>query len=52
MNMKRIIIGLGSAAAVLAIGGAALLNGSLITQRDEAVYLTDGPSFADLGELT
>lgn len=52
MNTKRIIIGLGSVAAVLAIGSAALLNGSLITQRDEAVYMTDGPTFADVADLT
>jgi hypothetical protein len=52
MNTKRLILGLGSVAAVLAIGSAALLNGFGIADRDEALYLTDGPSFADVADLT
>jgi hypothetical protein len=49
---KRIILGLGSVAAVLAIGGAALLSGIAVSQRSEVQYLTDGPSFADVTDLT
>jgi hypothetical protein len=49
---KRFILGLGSVAAVLAIGGAALLNGFGLTQRSEIMYMTDGPSFADVTDLT
>ncbi len=52
MNTKRIILGLGSIAAVVAIGSAALLNGFGITERSEAVYMTDGPTYADVADLT
>ena len=49
---KRFLVGLGSVAAVLAIGGAALLSGSILTQRSEVVYMTDGPNYDDLTNLT
>jgi hypothetical protein len=52
MNYHRLILGLGSVAAVLAIGSAALAGGFGITERSEVVYMTDGPSFADVAELT
>jgi hypothetical protein len=52
MNHRRLILGMGSAAAVLAIGSAALVSGFGISQRSEVVYMTDGPSYADVAELT
>jgi hypothetical protein len=53
MNLdKRLIVGLGSAAVVLAIGGAALVSGVGLSQRDEVMYLTDGPNYADVSDLT
>jgi hypothetical protein len=52
MNTRRLLLGLGSVAIVLTIGGAALANGIGITQRSEVEYMTDGPVFADVAELT
>ena len=52
MNNKRIFLGLGSVGAVLAIGGAALVSGVGLTQRSEVVYMTDGPTFKDVTDLT
>ena len=49
---KRIFLGLGSVGAVLAIGGAALVSGVGLTQRSEVVYMTDGPTFKDVTDLT
>jgi len=49
---KRIILGLGSVAAVLAIGGAALVSGIGLSQQSEVAYMTDGPSYADVTDLT
>ncbi len=49
---KRIILGFSSAAAVLAIGGAALLSGIGVTQYSEVSYMTDGPDFQDVADLT
>ena len=45
MINKRFILGLGSVAAVLAIGSAALLSGVGVSQRSEVLYMTDGPDF-------
>ena len=49
---KRVLLGLGSVAAVLAIGGAALLSGIGMTQRSEVLYMTDGPDYKDVTDLT
>ena len=49
---KRFILGLGSVAAVLAVGGAALLSGIGVTQYSEVTYMTDGPDFKDVSDLT
>jgi hypothetical protein len=49
---KRFILGLSSAVAVLAIGGAALLSGIGLSQHSDVMYLTDGPSYADVTDLT
>ena len=49
---KRFLLGLGSVAAVLAIGGAALLNSSILTQRSDVLYMTDGPNYNDVTDLT
>lgn len=49
---KRLILGIGSVAAVLAIGGAAVLTGLAFTQRSELLYMTDGPTYNDLTDLT
>ncbi len=53
MNMRKgLLLGLGSVAAVLAIGGAALFSGIGVTQQSEALYMTDGPDFQDVQDLT
>jgi len=53
MNTRTgILLGLGSMAAVLAIGGAALFSGIGATEQREALYMTDGPDFQDVHELT
>ena len=52
MINKRFILGLGSVAAVLAIGSAALLSGIGFSQRSEVLYMTDGPDFKDVTDLT
>jgi hypothetical protein len=53
MNLdKRLIVGLGSAAVVLAIGGAAFISGVGLSQRNEVMYLTDGPNYEDVSDLT
>ena len=53
MNMnKRLVLGLGSVAAVLAIGGATLVSGFAINQRSEVQYMTDGPGYQDVTDLT
>lgn len=50
---KRIIVGLGSIAAVLAIGASTVaMTGFGITERSDVTYMTDGPSFADVADLT
>ena len=49
---KRIILGIGSAAAVLVLGAAAVVSGLGITQRTDIEYMTDGPTFADITDLT
>jgi hypothetical protein len=53
MNIRKgLLLGLGSVAAVLAIGGAALISGIGVTQQNEALYMTDGPDFQDVHDLT
>jgi hypothetical protein len=53
MNKRKgFLLGLGSVAAVLAIGGAALISGIGVTQQSEALYMTDGPDFQDVQDLT
>jgi hypothetical protein len=53
MNKRNgFLLGLGSMAAVLAIGGAALFGGIGVTQQSEALYMTDGPDFKDVHDLT
>jgi hypothetical protein len=53
MNIRTgLLLGLGSVAAVLAIGGAALISGIGVTQQSEALYMTDGPDFQDVQDLT
>ncbi len=53
MNKRKgFLLGLGSVAAVLAIGGAALVSGIGITQQSEALYMTDGPDYQDVHDLT
>jgi hypothetical protein len=49
---KRIILGIGSAAAVLVLGAAAVISGFGVTQRTDIEYMTDGPTFADITDLT
>src|SRR5215471_6645358 len=49
---KRIILSLGSLAAVLAIGGAALASGLAFSQHSDVLYMTDGPSYNDITDLT
>jgi hypothetical protein len=49
---KRIIVGFGSAAAVLVLGAAAVVSGVGLTQRSDIEYMTDGPSYADITDLT
>jgi hypothetical protein len=51
-NRLQKILGLGSVVAVLAIGGAALFNGAALTQHSEIVYMTDGPTYSDVTDLT
>jgi hypothetical protein len=53
MNKRKgLLLGLGSVAAVLAIGGAALISGFGVTYQSEALYMTDGPNYQDLQDLT
>ena len=52
MNHKRLILGLGSVVAVLAIGGLAIVNTATLSGRSEMVYETDGPSFSSVADLT
>src|SRR5260221_8837957 len=53
MNKRKgLLLGLGSVAAILAISGAALLSGIGITRQSEALYMTDGPDFQDVHDLT
>jgi len=53
MNFRKgLLLGLGSAAAVLAIGGAALVTGIGVTRQSEELYMTDGPAFNDVFDLT
>jgi hypothetical protein len=53
MNKRKgLLLGLGSVAAVLAIGGAALVSGIGVTRQSEALYMTDGPDYQDVHALT
>jgi hypothetical protein len=53
MNKRNgFLLGIGSVAAVLAIGGAALITGIGVTRQSEALYMTDGPDFQDVHDLT
>jgi hypothetical protein len=53
MNKRNgFLLGLGSVAAVLAIGGASLISGIGVTQQSEALYMTDGPDYQDIQDLT
>jgi hypothetical protein len=53
MNTRKgLLLGLGSVAAVLAIGGAALISGFGVTYQSEALYMTDGPNYQDVQDLT
>jgi hypothetical protein len=49
---KRLIMGLAGTAAALAIGGVALLSGFGVTEHSEMLYMTDGPQFRDVAEIT
>jgi hypothetical protein len=49
---KRLIVGLGSVAALLAIGTASLVSGFGLTQRSEVLYMTDSPNYQDVTDLT
>ncbi len=49
---KGLLLGLGSVAAVLAIGGAALFTGIGVTRQYAAEYMTDGPAYQDIQDLT
>jgi len=49
---KGFLLGLGSVAAVLAIGGAALFTGIGVTRQYAAEYMTDGPAYQDIQDLT
>lgn len=49
---KRLMLGLGSAAVALTIGGFALMSGFGISQQSSVQYLTDGPAFNDITDLT
>ncbi len=53
MNKRNgLLLGLGSVAAVLAIGGAALLTGIGVSYQSELSYMTDGPAYQDVQDLT
>ena len=52
MISRRLLLGLGGVAAVLVIGGAALASGIGTYQRSEVEYMTDGPVYQDVAELT
>lgn len=50
---KRIILGLSGVAAALAIGASTIaLTGFGMTERSDVTYMTDGPSYADVADLT
>jgi hypothetical protein len=49
---NRIILGLASMAVVLAIGGATLASGLAFTQHSDVLYMTDGPTYNDVTDLT
>jgi len=53
MNKRKgLLLGLGSVAAVLAIGGAALLTGIGVRYESQMEYMTDGPAYQDVQDLT
>src|SRR6266849_7672033 len=53
MNKRNgLLLGLGSVAAVLAIGGATLLTGIGVSYQYAAEYMTDGPAYQDIQDLT
>jgi hypothetical protein len=52
MNHKRFILGLSGMAAAIAVSGAALLSGATFSERSEVMYMTDGPTYAELVDLT
>ncbi len=53
MNKRKgLLLGLGSVAAVLAIGGAALFTGIGVSREFHADYMTDGPAYQDVQDLT
>jgi hypothetical protein len=49
---KRLVLALAGVAAAVAVGGAAILGGVGVTQHSEMLYLTDGPDFKDVGDIT
>ena len=49
---KGSIFGLAGAAVALAIGGFAVVGGLGMTQHSDVQYMTDGPAYADLTDLT
>lgn len=49
---KRVICGLGGVAAILILGAAAVVSGIGLTQRSDIEYMTDGPTYADITDLT
>jgi hypothetical protein len=49
---RRLVLGLAGVAAAVAVGGAALLGGVGVTQHSEVLYMTDGPDFPDVTEVT
>jgi len=49
---KRLVGGLAGAVAAVAVGAAALLSGVGVTQHTELTYMTDGPDFKDVADVT
>jgi len=52
MNHKRLFLGLGGMVAAIAVSGAALVSGASFSERSEVMYMTDGPTYAELADLT
>jgi hypothetical protein len=53
MNYRKRFVGaLAGVVAAVAVGGAALLSGVGVTERSELTYMTDGPGFKDVADVT